>query len=176
MLAPTSVGRSSDVYRVQAEINVTPLVDVMLVLLIIFMVTAPMLASGLHVKLPQAKAAEKLDQKPPVVLTFSKDGHVTLDGQDYNLDQIVDAVQTRLGDDRTQSIHLRADKDASYGDVVGLMDVLSSHGLTRLAILTGPASKTAPAASASAAAPADKKTAPVAPAPVASPASEGTRP
>ena len=137
----SSVNKSSGVYQVQAEINVTPLVDVMLVLLIIFMVTAPMLATGLHVNLPQAKAAEKVDPKPPVVLTYTKEGKVSLDGQDYTLDKILDAVQARLGDDKTQPIHLRADRDTSYGDIVGLMDLLAQHGLTRLAILTGPAAK-----------------------------------
>ncbi|MCI4677829.1 biopolymer transporter ExbD [Rhodoblastus acidophilus] len=134
----SSVSKSSGVYQVQAEINVTPLVDVMLVLLIIFMVTAPMMAAGLHVSLPQAKAAQKLDPKPPVVLNFTKDGKVDLDGQDYALDEVVAAVEARLGDNRTQPIQLRADRDASYGAVVGLMDVLASHGLTRLAILTAP--------------------------------------
>ena len=141
MLPTSSLAKSSGAYRVQAEINVTPLVDVMLVLLIIFMITAPMLAAGLHVSLPQAKAAQKLDPKPPVALTFSKDGHVTLDGQEFALDKILDAVQARLGDDKTQVIHLRADKDASYGDVVALMDLLASHGLSRLAVLTGAAGK-----------------------------------
>jgi biopolymer transport protein ExbD len=135
-MQPSSVSRSNGVYRVQPEINVTPLVDVMLVLLIIFMVTAPMMAAGLHVSLPQAKAAQKLDPKPPVVLTITKDGKVNLDGQAYALEEIVAAVESRLGDDRTQPVHLRADREASYGDVVALMDLLASHGLTRLAILT----------------------------------------
>ena len=140
MQPTSSVSRSNGVYRVQAEINVTPLVDVMLVLLIVFMVTAPMIAA--------------------VVLTFSKDGRVSLDGQDYALDKIIEAVQARLGDDRTQVIHLRADKEASYGDVVALMDQLASHGLTRLAVLTGPAAKV------------DVAT----PAPAQAPAPEGARP
>jgi biopolymer transport protein ExbD len=135
-------GKSSGVYRVQAEINVTPMVDVMLVLLIIFMVTAPMLTAGLHVNLPKAGAAQKLDPKPPVVLTYGKDGRVELDGQSYDLDGIVAAVEAKLGDDRAQPIQLRADREAAYGDVVGLMDVLASHGLHRLAILTGPAGRT----------------------------------
>ena len=164
MQPTSSVSRSNGVYRVQAEINVTPLVDVMLVLLIVFMVTAPMIAAGLHVSLPQAKAAEKLNQKPPVVLTFSKDGRVSLDGQDYALDKIIEAVQARLGDDRTQVIHLRADKEASYGDVVALMDQLASHGLTRLAVLTGPAAKV------------DVATPAPAQAPAPAPAPEGARP
>lgn len=162
-MQPSSVSKASGVYRVQAEINVTPLVDVTLVLLIIFMVTAPMLAAGLHVNLPQAKAAEKLNPKPPVVLTYTKEGKINLDGRDYTLDQILDAVQAKLGDDRTQAIHLRADREISYGDIVGLMDLLASHGLTRLAILTGPAAKPdafkspvlTPATDASSAAPVD---------------------
>jgi biopolymer transport protein ExbD len=143
MRPPSSV-RSGGVYRPQADINVTPLVDVMLVLLIIFMVTAPMLASGLHVALPQARAAEKLDPKRPIVLTFAKDGHVSLDERNLNLDEVAEAVRAKLGGDLSQPIHLRADKEASYGDVVGLMDVLASHGLTHIAVLTGPATETAP--------------------------------
>ena len=141
MQAPSSVSKPSGVYRVQAEINVTPLVDVMLVLLIVFMVTAPMIAAGLHVNLPQAKAAQKLDPKPPVILTFSTDKTITLDGEKYPLEKIIEAVEARLGDDKSQPIHLRADRDASYGDVVGLMDLLAANGLTRLAVLTGPAGK-----------------------------------
>jgi len=113
----------------------------MLVLLIIFMVTAPMLTAGLHVNLPKAKAAQKLDPKPPVVLTYGKDGRVELDGQSYGLEQIVEAVEAKLGDDRTQPIHLRADRESAYGDVVALMDALAAHGLIRLALLTGPAGK-----------------------------------
>ncbi|MBK1725433.1 ExbD/TolR family protein, partial [Thiocystis violacea] len=78
---------------------------------------------------------------PPVVLTYGKDGKIELDGQSYRLEQIVEAVEAKLGDDRTPPIHLRADRDAAYGDVIGLMDVLAAQGLTRLAILTGPAGK-----------------------------------
>lgn len=140
MRAP-SANKSDSVYQVQADINVTPLVDVMLVLLVVFMITAPMLAVGLHVNLPQASAAAKLDPKPPVVLTYSKDGRIDLDGQDYALDQILAAIQAKLGDNKTQPIHLRADRETPYGDLVGLMDLLASHGLTRLAILTGPATQ-----------------------------------
>ena len=176
MQPASSVSKSSGVYRVQADINVTPLVDVMLVLLIIFMVTAPMLAAGLHVSLPQAKAAQRLDPKPPVVLTFSRDGRVTLDGQDYALDKIVEAVEARLGDDKTQAINLRADKDASYGAVVGLMDLLAQHGLTRLAILTGPAAAPDPANPARAASDEAAKPNPVIPAPPQPPPAEGARP
>jgi len=113
----------------------------MLVLLIIFMVTAPMLTAGLHVNLPKAKAAQKLDPKPPVSLTVGRDGKIEMDGQSYDLDGIVEAVEARLGDDRSQPIHLRADREASYGEIVGLMDALAAHGLTRLALLTGPAGK-----------------------------------
>ena len=140
----SSVSKSNGVYHVQAEINVTPLVDVMLVLLIIFMVTAPMMAAGLHVSLPQARAAQKLDPKPPVVLTIARDGKVSLDGEELSPDRLVAAVEARIGDDKTQPVHLRADRDVSYGDVVIVMDQLASHGLTRLAILTGPPGKEEP--------------------------------
>ena len=111
-----------------------------------------MLASGLHVKLPQAKAAEKLDQKPPVVLTFSKDGHVTLDGRDYNpRSDRRRGADARLGDDRTQSIHPARRQGRQLwgrrrpdGCAFCLRMALTCPGDM---ILTGPAGKTAPATS-----------------------------
>ena len=122
-------------YRPLAEINVTPLVDVMLVLLIIFMVTAPMLATGLKVDLPQAKQAQPLDPKKPVVITVAKDGRFSLGGDEITKDQLIDAVRAEIGDDNSRVIHLRGDKQASYGDVVAIMDLLAANGLTHIAIV-----------------------------------------
>ena len=128
-------------YQPQADINVTPLVDVMLVLLIIFMVTAPLLATGVKVELPQAKAAQPLNPKEPVVVTVGKDGKVSLGPDEVPADLFVDAVKNKLGEDSTRVVHLRGDKEASFGDVVAIMDRLATNGITHIAIVTAPNSK-----------------------------------
>jgi biopolymer transport protein ExbD/biopolymer transport protein TolR len=123
-------------YQPQADINVTPLVDVMLVLLIIFMVTAPLLATGVKVQLPQARAAQPLNPKEPVVITVGKDGKVSLGPDEVPADGLVDAVKAKLGDDASRVVHLRGDKEASFGDVVAIMDRLATNGVTHIAIVT----------------------------------------
>ena len=139
MALPTRNEASGDeLYQPQAEINVTPLVDVMLVLLIVFMVTAPLLAAGVKVELPQAKAAQPLDPKEPVVVTVGKDGRLSLGTEEISPDRLVEAVEGRLGEDRARVVRLRGDKDAAYGDVVAVMDQLASRGITHIAILTAP--------------------------------------
>jgi TolR protein len=122
-------------YRPLADINVTPLVDVMLVLLIIFMVTAPMLATGMKVNLPQAKQAQPLDPKDPVIITVAKDGKLSLGNDEIEKDRLIDAVRAKLDGDLTRTIHLRGDKEVAYGDVVAIMDLLATNGLTHIAIV-----------------------------------------
>lgn len=128
-------------YRPLAEINVTPLVDVMLVLLIIFMVTAPMLASGMKVNLPQAKQVQPLDPKAPIIITVGKDSSLSLGSDPIEREKLIDAVHEKLGGDISQIIHLRGDKEAPYGDVVAIMDLLATNGLTHIAIVADPHSK-----------------------------------
>jgi len=128
-------------YRPLAEINVTPLVDVMLVLLIIFMVTAPMLASGMKVNLPQAKQIQPLDQKAPIIITVGKDSSLSLGSDPIEREKLIDAIHEKLGSDISQMIHLRGDKEAAYGDVVAIMDLLATNGLTHIAIVADPHTK-----------------------------------
>ena len=99
--------RSSDL-RPQAEINVTPLVDVMLVLLVVFMVTAPMLTAGLPVDLPKAATARPLERSEPAVVTLDRDGKVQLNGKDVAVDGLGDAILALSDGDRTRAIHVRA--------------------------------------------------------------------
>jgi biopolymer transport protein TolR len=117
-----------------AEINVTPLVDVMLVLLIVFMITAPLLAAGLRVDLPQARNALPQNLKEPVVVTMGRDGTLLLGSEGIARDQLAAAIRTRLaGADRP--IHLRGDRDVAYGEIVAVMDHLAANGLTKVALL-----------------------------------------
>ena len=104
-----------------SEINVTPMVDVMLVLLIIFMVTAPMLAAGIKVNLPSAKTAQPLENKEPVVVVVAKDGALSVGKDPVSPDELAATVKARLGESNGV-VQLRGDRDASYGAVVSVMD------------------------------------------------------
>jgi biopolymer transport protein ExbD len=117
-----------------AEINVTPLVDVMLVLLIIFMVTAPMLTAGMHVDLPQASTAKPVDPQNPVVLTIQRDGKISLGGDEIERAQMVVAVRALMGN-TPRIVHVRGDRDVAYGEVVGVLDELALHGITKLSLI-----------------------------------------
>jgi biopolymer transport protein ExbD/biopolymer transport protein TolR len=123
-------------FRPQAEINVTPLVDVMLVLLIIFMVTAPLLAAGMKVDLPQSRAAQPMNPKEPIVVIIGKDGGVALGGETVARADLAARVKLQIGDDASRVVHLKGDRQAAFGDVVAVMDDLASQGVAHLAILT----------------------------------------
>jgi biopolymer transport protein TolR len=143
MALPTrSKNGSSDLYQPLADINVTPLVDVMLVLLIIFMVTAPLLAKGVKVNLPQAKAAQPINQKDPIVVTVGKDGKISLGSDEVSADAMIEGIHAAMGDDTSRVVHVRGDNEASYGDVVAAMDKLATNGITHIAIMTNSRSKT----------------------------------
>ena len=136
MALPSRLKNNDDLYQPLADINVTPLVDVMLVLLIIFMITAPLLAKGVKVNLPQAKAAQPLNQKDPIIVTIGKDGKISLGSDATTIEALVDGVRTLMGDDLTRVVHVRGDNDAVYGEVVKVMDRLASNGITHIAIMT----------------------------------------
>lgn len=135
-MASSSLGRpKTGLYRQLADINVTPFVDVMLVLLIIFMVTAPMLATGLKVNLPQAKQAAPLNPNEPIVVTLAKDGQISLGSDAIDKSALIEAIRAKLGGDDSGVIHVRSDKEVPFGDVVGVLDLLAANGLTRIAII-----------------------------------------
>lgn len=147
-------------YQPLAEINVTPLVDVMLVLLIIFMVTAPLLAKGVKVNLPQATASQPLNHKDPIVVTVAKEGKLALGAEEISEAALIDGIHAMMGDDQSRVVHVRGDTEAVYGEVVAVMDLLAKNGITHIAIMThsrsktGAATKAAPGRAAPAPAPA----------------------
>ncbi len=117
-----------------SEINVTPLVDVMLVLLIVFMVTAPLLAAGLPVNLPNAKAETTPIKDAKLVLTVTKDERIFF-GEDDISDRLVD---TLLGNERVKQekeIYIRADKEVRYGAVASVVAAARSAGIEGLSLL-----------------------------------------
>ncbi len=136
MALPARFKKNNDLYQPLADINVTPLVDVMLVLLIIFMVTAPLLAKGVKVNLPQASAAQPLNQKDPIVVSVGKDGKVSLGGDAVTMETLIDGIRAMMGGDTSRVVHVRGDTEAVYGEVVGVMDKLATNGITHIAIMT----------------------------------------
>ena len=106
-LSPRKLGEG--LYQPLADINVTPLVDVMLVLLIIFMVTAPMLATGIKVNLPSAKTAQPLENKEPVVVGVAKDGALSVGKDPVSRDELAATVKAKLGDSNGV-VQLRGDR------------------------------------------------------------------
>jgi biopolymer transport protein TolR len=138
---------SEGLYQPLAEINVTPFVDVMLVLLIIFMVTAPMLATGIKVNLPSAKTAQPLETKQPVIVVVGKNGAVSVGKDPVSRDQLGTEVKAKLGDSNGV-VQLRGGRDASYGDVVSVIDELAANGIARIAIVSGPPRTVSPSSAA----------------------------
>jgi len=121
-----------------AEINVTPFVDVMLVLLIIFMVTAPMMTQGLEVDLPQTKTVTSLPQDSEnMVLTIKKDGSLHMDQYQVSIDELPSHVK-RLVVDQKKMLFLRADREVAYGIVVQVMGVLKGAGVDKLGVVAEP--------------------------------------
>jgi biopolymer transport protein TolR len=121
-----------------AEINVTPFVDVMLVLLIIFMVTAPMMTQGLEVDLPQTKTVTSLPQDSEnMVLTIKKDGSLHLDKYQVGIDELPSYVKTHVVEQK-KMLFLRADREVAYGIVVQVMGVLKGAGVDKLGVVAEP--------------------------------------
>ncbi len=118
-----------------AEINVTPFVDVMLVLLIIFMVTAPMLEQGLDVDLPQTRTVEALPtESDHLVLTVGKNGALTLDEYPVPFEELQGHLK-RLVADKHKQLFLRADKEVPYGIVVQVMGEIKAAGIDHMGVV-----------------------------------------
>ena len=122
-----------------AEINVTPLVDVMLVLLIIFMVTAPLLVAGVQVDLPDSKAAPLEQEQEPVGVSIDRSGAIFV-GDDSvteaELPQRLQAIAAGSGEEGGPRIYLRADRGLDYGRVMRVMGELNRAGLRRVALVS----------------------------------------
>ncbi len=118
-----------------AEINVTPFVDVMLVLLIIFMVALPVAQVSVKVDLPQAQAAPSPVQ-PPVIVSLTLSGQVFVGDRATTLAALPGVVNTALGPNpRDQRVYLRADEGVRYGALMGVMNRLRAHGLEKVALV-----------------------------------------
>jgi biopolymer transport protein TolR len=123
-----------------SEINVTPLVDVMLVLLIIFMVTAPMMQEGVSVDLPQAKGTplQKEPNQKEVVIAVSGPGNIFMNDVAVKEDQLQSKILEATKEGAAQEVYLRADQTVQYGTVVRIMALLQEVGIRNLNIITAP--------------------------------------
>lgn len=134
-------GRGQHVSTTLAEINVVPLVDVMLVLLIIFMVTAPMMQQGLQVNLPQAQRATPVTAEPvyiTVAADFPKTRIVQLDKDEFRVELLGERARQALLMRDDKSVFVRADAVLTIQDLMSVLDVLKAAGIEKVAIMTKP--------------------------------------
>jgi biopolymer transport protein TolR len=122
--------------RALSEINVTPFVDVMLVLLIIFMVTAPLMQQGVDVNLPETTTQPLRVKDDPLILSVQKDGRYFLGRKEVALSELVARLEAIFETRGSKEVFLRADRDASYGVVVKAMAAVREAGSTRLGVVT----------------------------------------
>jgi len=125
---------------VMSEINVTPMVDVMLVLLIVFMVSAPLLTVGVPIDLPQSQAKSLDQDKEPLTLSVNLEGKVFLQNSEIPLEELVPKLkaitEARGGND--ERIYVRGDKKVDYGRVAQIMSIVTAAGYKRVALVTEP--------------------------------------
>lgn len=122
-----------------SDINVTPLVDVMLVLVVIFIVTAPLLASSIRLDLPRAQGAQAGDAPRSVLVVVDPSGQVFLDDQPVTPEQLASQLATAARQNPETELQLRADQSVPYGKVVEVMGVAHQAGLTRIGFVALPA-------------------------------------
>jgi biopolymer transport protein TolR len=117
------------------DINITPLVDVMLVLLIIFMVTAPLMMAGVPLRLPKTTAARVTELHKPIVLSLDHDGHAFLGGEAVSQDDLAARLHALAQNAPDQVIYVRADRGLSYGQVMQAMGAVATAGFSRISLL-----------------------------------------
>lgn len=125
---------------VVSEINITPLVDVMLVLLIVFIVTAPLLTNSVKVNLPKAAPTQITDQTKAVVVSVNTQGEIYLDKDQVSLNQFEQAIQQRKAANPKLALNLNADETVPYGTVAKLLASIERVGVDKLSVITSPQS------------------------------------
>ena len=121
---------------IMGEINVTPLVDVMLVLLVVFIVTAPLLTNAIHVNLPKTEETAPPEEKEAVYLSIDAQGKIFIDKQEIAIDTIENELKSRKEADPELALNLNADDGVQYGTVAKVMSSIERAGVTKLSVLT----------------------------------------
>lgn len=120
-----------------SEINVTPLVDVVLVLLIIFMVTAPVLQSGIEVSVPKTRTVKEITEER-LVVTINAKQEVFLGNDPVNINTIGQKLREKIRDPEGQAVYVRADENVTFGAFATVMDAIKASGITNVSIVTQP--------------------------------------
>ncbi|MCA1766566.1 MAG: protein TolR [Desulfobulbaceae bacterium] len=121
-----------------SDINVTPLVDVMLVLLIIFMITAPMMSQGVDVDLPETTAKPLPQKEKPITISITRDGEITINRIEVNRRLLRQELEKMAAKGKERPVLLNADKNVAYGTVVGIMADVKDSGFDKLGMITEP--------------------------------------
>lgn len=156
-------------YNRMSDINVTPFVDVMLVLLIVFMVAAPLLTVGVEIELPETSAPPINQQVEPLEISISRDGRIFLQESETAIDALVPRLDAITHQNPDTQIYVRGDKGIDYGRVLEVMGLVTRAGFRKIALISAPGETKAT----SAAAPRARAAAPAAARPAATPASPG---
>jgi biopolymer transport protein TolR len=133
-------GRRPGRYRPLAEINVTPLVDVMLVLLIIFMVTAPLMSTAVNVDLPKVATTPIAQDSEPLTVSVDSQGQIWLQDQKIELNDLVAKLLAISSNDKDRRIFVRGDKSNQYGRIIEVMGAIVQGGFSKAALLSEPPS------------------------------------
>ncbi len=123
-------------YKPMSEINVTPMVDVMLVLLVIFMVAAPLLTVGVPVDLPQTRAPAITEPKEPLVITINAEGKLFLQNSPASDDELVPRLQAITKNNPQADIYVRGDRAINYGRIMEVMGMVSAAGFSKVSLIT----------------------------------------
>ena len=119
-----------------SEINVTPFVDVMLVLLIIFMITAPLLTTGIKVNLPKSTANQISEKKEPITITINKKGDIYLQNKKMDTKKLINKLSELKKQDKDLKIYIRGDRDINYGKIMKIMGEINRAGFKKVALVT----------------------------------------
>jgi biopolymer transport protein TolR len=129
--------RTGGSYRPMAEINVTPFVDVMLVLLIVFMVAAPLLTAGVPVDLPNSEAKPVTDEEnKPIEITLTKDDQIYIGETVVERAKLIPLLQAMTEGQNDRRIYIRGDQALSYGDIMGLLGAVNGAGFSKVALIS----------------------------------------
>jgi len=132
-----AISSGSDGDEILSEINITPMVDVMLVLLVVFIITAPLMTNAIKVNLPDTDVTVQIEEpKKPVVVSIDEQGRIYLDKDEYSLDVIESELASRKAQDPEIRLNLNADETVPYGTVAKLMVLIEKAGIQRLSFVT----------------------------------------
>jgi TolR protein len=135
MPLPPSGEAGEDRYAPLAEINVTPMVDVMLVLLVIFMVTAPLLTVGVPLDLPKSRAAELTEPKKPVIISLNRDGEVFIGDERVQADELEPRLAQLASEDPNRIVYVRSDRTNTYAQVMDTLGQVNHAGFSKVSLI-----------------------------------------